>query len=97
MGDLTGLIAVVGGILLILVPIAGLTARFALKPLIDSISKAMQARQGAGVDTLLGMERRLAALEAEVTSMRGELQNASDAKSFDRQLAASSSNPGDAS
>lgn len=42
------MLAVAGGLLIVLIPVAGLTARFALKPLIESISSAMRARQGIG-------------------------------------------------
>jgi hypothetical protein len=87
MHGLTGLVAVVGGILLFLVPIAGLTARFALKPLVDSVARAMQARQPVGD---AGVERRLFALEQEVSQLRGDLQRLSDGRDFDRKLASSS-------
>ena len=40
MEDFTGMLAVAGGLLIVLIPVAGLTARFALKPLIESISNA---------------------------------------------------------
>ncbi|HEX8906096.1 MAG TPA: hypothetical protein VF771_14710 [Longimicrobiaceae bacterium] len=94
MNDLLPIISVAGGILLFLIPIAGLTARFALKPLIESIAKAMAARQGTGGDALLSVERRLAALEAEVSSLRTDLHRIGDVKEFDRKLAASSSDAG---
>ena len=99
MNDLTGIIAVSGGILLFLIPIAGLTARFALKPLIESITKAMQARQGTGGgDALLAVERRLASLEQEVSSLRTDLHRVGDAREFDRRLAAGSpADPGQGS
>jgi len=55
--DLVPILAVSGSILVVLIPIAGLTARFALKPLIESITDAMRVRQGGDVQ---GMERRMA-------------------------------------
>jgi hypothetical protein len=93
MGDLTGIIAVTGGILLFLIPVAGLTARFALKPLIESVTRALQARQGTGGggDALVAVERRLASLEQDVSSLRSELHRIGDGKEFDRKLAAGSS------
>jgi hypothetical protein len=91
MEEITGMLAVAGGLLIVLIPVAGLTARFALKPLIESISNAMRARQGIG--DAPAMERRIAALEAEVTSLRSELRQVSDGAAFDRQLADSSSAP----
>ncbi|HEX6749344.1 MAG TPA: hypothetical protein VF092_18765 [Longimicrobium sp.] len=95
MENLTGMIAVLGGLLLVLIPIAGLTARFALKPLIESIAAAMRARQGpGGGESLASVERRLASLEAEVSSLRTDLVRLGDGRDFDRKLAASSTEPG---
>lgn len=91
MEDFTGMLAVAGGLLIVLIPVAGLTARFALKPLIESISNAMRARQGVGAGDGPAMERRIAALEAEVTSLRTVLRQVSDGAAFDRQLSGSSS------
>ncbi|HEV7590844.1 MAG TPA: hypothetical protein VGO40_22225 [Longimicrobium sp.] len=82
--DLVAILAVSGGILVVLVPIAGLTARFALKPLIESITEAMRVRQGGDVPA---MERRVAVLEQELAGMRAELQRAADGAAFDRRLA----------
>ncbi|MFL5386530.1 MAG: hypothetical protein ACJ8GN_28775 [Longimicrobiaceae bacterium] len=87
MDDFIGMIAVTGGILIVLIPIAGLTARFALKPLIESVTAALRARQGGG--EVSGMERRMAQLEEEVTALRGELRRVSDGAAFDRRLAES--------
>jgi hypothetical protein len=89
--DLVAILAVSGGLLVVLIPVAGLTARFALKPLIDSVTAAMRVRQGGG--DVSGMERRLAALEQELASLRGELQQVADGAAFDRRLAAPSSSP----
>ena len=89
MDDFIGMIAVAGGILIVLIPIAGLTARFALKPLIESVTAALRARQGGEVPA--GVERRMALLEDEVAALRGELRKVSDGAAFDRSLAASSS------
>jgi hypothetical protein len=82
--DVVSIVAVSGGILIVLVPIAGLTARFALKPLIESITEAMRVRQGSG--DVQGMERRVAMLEQELTSLRGEVARAADGADFDRKL-----------
>ena len=89
MDDFVEIIAVTGGILIVLVPIAGLTARFALKPLIESVTAAMRARQGE----VPGVERRMAQLEEEVAALRGELRRVSDGAAFERRLAESSSEP----
>ncbi|HYH83074.1 MAG TPA: hypothetical protein VEX86_24980 [Longimicrobium sp.] len=87
--DIEGTIAVAGGILIVLIPIAGLTARFALKPLIETVAKVMQARQGAEAVQLV--ERRVALLEQELASMRADLQQVGEAKEFYTKLADPSS------
>ena len=84
--DWVGIVSVTGGLLIVLIPVAGLTARFALKPLIESITGVMRARQGGGDVTAL--EGRIAALEAEVSSLRGEITSGEEARAFDRRLAA---------
>jgi hypothetical protein len=91
--DPVAMLAVGGGILIVLVPIAGLTARFALKPLIESVTAAMRVRQGDGGGDVARMERRVAHLEEELASMRGQLQQVADGAAFDRRLAAPSSSP----
>jgi hypothetical protein len=84
MDDIVPILAISGSILVVLIPIAGLTARFALKPLIESITDAMRVRQGSDVQ---GMERRMAMLEKELASLRGEVQKVADGAAFDRSLA----------
>ena len=84
--DPVAMLAVGGVILIVLVPIAGLTARFALKPLIESITAAMRVRAGSGGD-VPEIERRMAQLEQEVTSLRAEVARAADGAAFDRRLA----------
>ena len=83
--DLGELIAVSGAFLVVLIPVAGLTARFALKPLIETVAKVMQARQGNEAIQLV--ERRMAALEQEMALMRSELQQVGEGKEFYRKLA----------
>jgi len=83
--DLVPILAVSGSILVVLIPIAGLTARFALKPLIESITDAMRVRQQGG--HVQGMERRMAKLEQELAALRGEVRKVADGAAFDRELA----------
>lgn len=92
--DMEGIIAVTGGILIVLIPVAGLTARFALKPLIETIARVMQARQGTEAVQLV--ERRVALLEQELAAMRAEMQQVGDAKEFYRRLAEQSPSSADA-
>lgn len=56
--------------LLVFIPVAGLTLRFALKPMVDSIARLMEVRARSEEGALL--ERRIALLEQEVRALRGE-------------------------
>jgi hypothetical protein len=83
--DIPAIIGVTGGILIVLIPIAGFTARFALKPVIEAFARNLQGKHGNEAVQLV--ERRLALLEQEMTQMRSELQQVGDAKEFYRKLA----------
>jgi hypothetical protein len=66
--------------LVLFVPVAGLTLRFALKPMVDSIARLMEARvRGAGAEVL---EKRIALLEHELLSVRGELSRMAERSEF---------------
>lgn len=82
--DLTAVIAVVLGMLAVLIPVAGLTVRFALKPLVESLAHLFDRR---GVeDTVEITERRVALLESQVESLEQTVKELRDARAFDRQL-----------
>jgi hypothetical protein len=85
------IIAIAGGILIILIPVAGITARIALAPLIDAVTRAMQARQGGEAVQL--MERRMALLEQELQAMRHEVHQISEERDFHRRLSESAEAP----
>lgn len=82
--DLTALVAVIMGTLMFLIPIAGVTARFALKPLVESFGKFMQS-QGAEEAQQMA-ERRIALLEQNVDALQDELQRIREAQDFDTAL-----------
>lgn len=84
--DLTALVAVIMGTSIVLIPVAGLTARFALKPLVESLSKGWEHK---GLeDTVAVSERRIAFLEQQVESLEGTVRHIEEAHTFDRQLRA---------
>jgi Zn-dependent protease with chaperone function len=73
------LIVLVSG-LVMLTFVGGIMARIALKPLVDSIARLMEARasrEGAEV-----LEKRVALLEQEIQHVR----SLAEGKDFDRQL-----------
>lgn len=82
--DLTSLIAVIMGISIVLIPVIGLTARFALKPTVEALSKFFETK---GQDeTIAILERRQALLEAQVEQMESSLRRIAETSEFDRQL-----------
>ena len=74
-------------ILLMFVPVLGITVRFALKPVTDSVLKVMQARR-AGEEMQM-LERRVQLMEQELQMLRTEMQLTSEQKEFYRRLAES--------
>jgi hypothetical protein len=82
--DLTAIIAIILGMLAILIPITGLTARFALKPLVESMARLFENRTVE--NTVEITERRVALLESQVESLEQVLRDLRDGREFDRQL-----------
>jgi hypothetical protein len=86
--DIVALTAVILGCLMFLIPIAGLTARFALKPITEALAKGREG--GVDREALQLLERRLSLLEQEVHSvsdMRGEVSRLVQELEFHKQLA----------
>jgi hypothetical protein len=85
--DLSEIVAIVMGSLMVLIPVGGLTLRFALKPLIDSLGGMAEGRQ---TDRILEMsERRIALLEQQLESLEGETNRLREAVEFHSSLSAS--------
>ena len=80
------LTAIVLGSLTVLIPIAGLTARFALKPIVEAMAqwRAMKGRDEA----LMLMERRFALMEDQVQGMERVVTQLRDEAEFRRRLEA---------
>lgn len=75
--------------LVVLVPVAGLTLRFALKPMVDSIARLMEARNGSAARSLEAIDlvdKRLALLEQELQLLRGEVQHLDERNEFYEKL-----------
>ena len=81
------IVAIVGGLLCLLIPIAGLTARFAMKPIVDSMAKLKEAQAGGGqASDVRRLEQRVAAIEHQLEGVDSSLQRLIEAKDFERQL-----------
>ena len=86
--DLTALLAVFMGVSVVLVPVIGLTARFALKPTVEALSRFFDKR---GSDEAISiLERRMALMEQQLES---SVQRIADTAEFDHDLAAPAQSP----
>jgi sensor histidine kinase YesM len=74
------------GILTVLIPIAGLTARFALKPIVEAIARMREVQAGATGRELGVLEQRVALLEQQYQALDSSVERIAEIKDFDRQL-----------
>ena len=74
------------GILTVLIPIAGLTARFALKPIVEAIARMREVQAGATGRELNVLEQRVALLEQQYQTLDHTVERIAEIKDFDRQL-----------
>lgn len=84
--DWVALVAVIMGTLTILIPIAGLTLRFALKPVTEAVI-AFRSSQGVGQEIEL-LEKRVAFLEQQNSNLEESIDRLVEAVEFHDRLAA---------
>ncbi len=92
--DITALAGIFFGSLMVLIPIAGLTARFAMKPVVESLARIREG--GARAEEMAMLERRMALLEQEVqalTGIRDDVTRLVDELEFQRKLASPAGSP----
>lgn len=82
--DITALVATVLGISIVLIPVLGLTARYALNPTVEALSKLFEAR--GSEEQLRILERRLELQEQEIAMLGQTVRSLSEAHDFDRAL-----------
>jgi hypothetical protein len=85
--DVTATIAVVMGILVVLIPVAGVTLRFAIKPITESLARMRESSMEREKAQLL--ERRVTLLEQEIhglDTMKQNIASMLEAAEFQRQL-----------
>lgn len=80
------LVAIVMGTLMFLIPIAGFTARFALKPIVEAMAKYREMQGGTAGRELNVLEQRVALLEQQYSLLENDMQRIGELKEFDRQL-----------
>lgn len=87
--DLTALLAVFMGISIILIPVLGLTARFALKPTVEAVTKFFESR---GSDESVSiLERRMALMEQQIESIESNVRHLVEIGEFQNQLGSGAS------
>ena len=84
--DLVALVSSILGISVVLVPVIGITARFALKPLVEALAKVFEARELD--ESVKILERRVELQEHQIEALQDSLEQLTDAREFERQLAA---------
>jgi hypothetical protein len=86
--DLTAIVAIIMGMSVVLIPVAGVTARFALKPLVESLVRVFEVK--GMEETLAIAERRVALLEQQMEALEATVHHLEEGQTFDRQLASGS-------
>ena len=84
--DLVALVSSILGISVVLVPVIGITARFALKPAVEALGKVFEARELD--ESVKILERRVELQEHQIEALQDSLKQLSEAREFERQLAA---------
>ena len=84
--DVTALVAAILGISIVLVPVIGATARFALKPTVEALAKVFENR-GTN-ETVQILKQRVELQEQQIEALRHDMRALSEVRDFDRQLAA---------
>ena len=80
------------GILLVLVPVTGITAiltmRFALKPFVETLARALRESGYAGYTSGPELQAQVDDLSEQLAAMAAEVHRLREAQDFDRQLVA---------
>jgi hypothetical protein len=87
-GEMIGLTGVVLGGLAILIPVAGITARIALRPIVEAMARYREIR-GAD-DSVVLLERRIGLMEQQLDGMDRSLRVLVEDADFRRRLEATS-------
>jgi hypothetical protein len=90
--DLVALVSSILGISIVLVPVIGLTARFALKPVVEALARVFESRSTD--ESVRILERRVELQEQQIEALQAAVRQVAETQDFDRQLAAPRS-PGD--
>ncbi len=86
--DLVALVSAILGISIVLVPVIGLTARFALKPVVEALGRVFESRSSD--ESMRILERRVELQEQQIDALQVALKQVAETQEFDRQLTAQS-------
>lgn len=89
--DITALVATILGISVVLIPVIGVTARFALKPTAEALSRFFD-HQGLR-ETVRVLERRIDFQEHQIEGLEATVRRLSEAADFDRRLLGAHAEP----
>ncbi len=87
--DIVSVIGVIGGISIVLIPIIGLTARFALKPTVEALSRVFEGKRDD--DSIQLLEKRIALIEQQMEVMESSMHRLAEVSEFHTQLEAAES------
>ncbi len=87
MEELIPIVAIVMGMMTVLIPITGFTARFALKPIAEAVARMKEA-QGSGQHVAL-LEQRVALLEQQQSNTEADLEKVLEVQQFQEKLLSS--------
>jgi hypothetical protein len=82
--DLVALVGTILGISIVLIPVAGLTARFALKPAVTALSRFFD-HQGLE-ESVRVLERRIDFQEHQIEALESTIRRITEGSEFDRKL-----------
>ena len=89
--DITSLVAVILGISVVLVPVIGLTARYALSPAVQALAKAFETK--GMEETVRILERRMELQEQEIALLTQSVHALTEGRDFDRKLSGAQGSP----
>ncbi|UCF18430.1 MAG: hypothetical protein JSU87_10805 [Gemmatimonadota bacterium] len=82
--DVTSVIGVIMGSLIVLIPIAGVTLRFAIKPIAEAMARIRESQSESQQFGL--MQQRVDLLERQVSVLESEMHRLREVQDFHAQL-----------
>lgn len=82
--NITAIVAIIMGSMMILIPVAGFTLRFASKPIVEALARAREIQ--AGKQTVELLERRVALMEQQLQQLEGTVERVAEVSDFHHKL-----------